>query len=130
MKIKKSISSEKNSSQELYEKWRFLSGFLNKAKDLLLEWAEENDVHIHKVDFLPAFDLSKLQIYIFYDFESDKEKYKKNGTSKQIQELFLNSLRDLMCFKHANEDISFKFDSHQNVLTNYNYGSYEMYYRS
>ncbi len=95
---------------------------IDKAKQVLISWAKDNNVNVFAVQFVPMFDLS-LEVYVFYDNDLEIEKYLNNGISNKVKKVFINELNSLRYFEDFNEKIEFIFDSNENVVKNYQ-GSY------
>lgn len=68
------------------------------------------------------FDLS-LEVYIFYEKDTDIEQYLISGQSSEIQQVFIKELNKLNYFNTFSKKIEFVFDSNENVINNYQ-GSY------
>ena len=95
---------------------------IEKAKMILMNWAQNYNVHLFTVHFVPMLDFS-LEEYIFYESDFDITQNQKSGISDKIKQVFLKALADLNYMKHFNNNITFIFDSNENVVNNYQ-GSY------
>lgn len=95
---------------------------VEKAKMILMEWSENNNANLFAVHFVPMFDFS-LEVYIFYKNDSDIKQNQNNGISEKVKQIFLKALNDIGYMKHFNGNITFTFDSNENVINNYQ-GSY------
>jgi len=95
---------------------------IEKAKLVLINWSSNNNVYIHEVYFVPMNDFS-LEVYIFYRNDNDIILNKGNGISDDVKQIFLKTLSDMDYFRYYKNNISFIFDSHENVVKNYS-GSY------
>ncbi|ABN54157.1 MAG TPA: hypothetical protein DEF39_10870 [Hungateiclostridium thermocellum] len=96
--------------------------FIKKAKAVLMNWSEANNIHLFAVHFIPLSDFS-LEVYVFYESDIDITQYQQNGVSDKIKQVFLEALNDLNYMKIFNNNITFTFDSNENVINNYQ-GSY------
>ncbi len=97
-------------------------GLIEKAKIILLNWSQCNNVHLFAVHFVPMSDFS-LEVYVFYENDFDITQNQENGISDKVEQIFLKELNDLKYMKHFNNNITFIFDSNENVINNYQ-GSY------
>jgi hypothetical protein len=95
---------------------------IEKAKDALLKMAKDKNIQIFAMHFVPMLDYS-LEVYVFYDAEIDIEKNQINGNTEWIKRSFLSILYDVGYIGHYSDSITFIFDSHENVVNNYE-GSY------
>ncbi|AJY73853.1 hypothetical protein [Paenibacillus beijingensis] len=95
---------------------------IEKAKKILIDWSKDNDARIYTIHFIPMFDFS-LEVYVFYESDNDVLQNLNNGISDNITTMFNKSLSDLGYMKYFSENIKFVFDSHENVVNNYE-GSY------
>lgn len=57
---------------------------IEKGKEKLLEWSKENNAHIFAVHFVPI-GFSPLEVYIFYERDSDIVQNSKNGVSDNVK---------------------------------------------
>lgn len=96
--------------------------FIEKAKMILMNWSKVNNVHLFAVHFVPMSDFS-LEVYVFYKSDFDIIQYQKNGVSDKVKQIFIKALNDLNYMKNFNNNITFTFDSNENVINNYQ-GSY------
>ncbi len=97
-------------------------GVIEKAKMILLNWSQCNNVHLFAVHFVPMSDFS-LEVYVFYKNDFDITENQNNGISDIVKQIFLKALNDLNYKRYFNSNITFIFDSNENVINNYQ-GSY------
>ncbi|HNX29616.1 MAG TPA: hypothetical protein PKN87_09460 [Syntrophomonadaceae bacterium] len=95
---------------------------IEKAKTILMKWSENNNANLLAVHFVPMFDFS-LEVYIFYKSDADIKRNQNNGISEKAKQIFLKALNDMEYMKNFNDNITFTFDSNENVINNYE-GSY------
>ncbi len=93
---------------------------IEKAKQILVKWLKNNNIYTHTIHFIPIDDIS-LEVYVFYKKDDDIVENQKNGVTEKIKETFINIIYDIDCTRF--NEISFVFDSHENVIKNYE-GSY------
>lgn len=91
---------------------------LEKAKIILMGWSKDNNVHIFAVHFVPMFDFS-LEVYVFYENDFDITQNQNNGISDKVKQFFLKALNDFNYMKYFSDNITFIFDSNENVISNY-----------
>ena len=96
--------------------------FIEKAKAVLMNWSHTNNIHLFAVHFVPLPDFS-LEVYVFYERDIDITQNQQNGVSDRIKQVFLKTLYDLNYMKIFNNNVTFTFDSNENVINNYQ-GSY------
>ena len=65
----------------------------------------------------------RLSVFVFYERDTDVERYAKDGTSKLIQDQFLGILRSLRYPFTKFPEVGFVFDSHETVERDHE-GSY------
>jgi hypothetical protein len=65
---------------------------------------------------MPNFSL---EVYIFYKNDFDMTQNKNNGISDKAKQVFLKALNDLNYMRCFNNNITFIFDSNENVINNY-----------
>ena len=87
-----------------------------------MNWSQTNKVNLYAVHFVPMPDFS-LEVYVFYEKDIDITQNHQNGVSENIKQIFLKTLNDLNYMKYFNNNITFTFDSNENVINNYQ-GSY------
>jgi len=95
---------------------------IKEAKKLLMIWAENNNINIYDIHFVPMGDF-RLEVYIFYEKNDDIKKNQLSGQTEQVKAIFLEKLSKLDYKKHFDKGVSFIFDSNENVVENYE-GSY------
>jgi hypothetical protein len=95
---------------------------IEKGKEKLLEWSKENNAHIFTVHFVPI-GFSPLEVYIFYENDIDIVQNEKNGVTDNVKRVFLETISDMNYMKIFDDNITFTFDSNENVIKNYQ-GSY------
>ncbi|MCX7745413.1 MAG: hypothetical protein N2645_00780 [Clostridia bacterium] len=95
---------------------------LEKAKIVLMNWTRANNINLFTVHFVPMHDFS-LEVYVFYESDFDITQNKRNGISDTIKQVFLKALNDLNYMNIFSNNITFTFDSNENVMNNYQ-GSY------
>lgn len=95
---------------------------IKKAKKLFMLWAENNNINIYDIHFVPMSDF-RLEVYIFYEKNDDINKNQLSGQTEQVKVAFLEELSKLDYKKHFSKEVSFIFDSNENVVENYE-GSY------
>ena len=95
---------------------------LEKAKIILMDWSNNNNAHLFSIHFVSMFDFS-VEVYVFYKSDFDVITNQNNGISDNIKQIFLKTLNDLSYMKYFNDNITFIFDSNENVINNYQ-GSY------
>ncbi len=93
---------------------------IKKAKEFLMVWAKT--INIYDIYFVPMRNF-RLEVYIFYEKNEDINKNQLNGTTEQVKREFIEELSKLDYKKHFSEEVSFIFDSNENVVENYA-GSY------
>lgn len=98
--------------------WRIIE----KAKKYIMDWSKKNSADIYAVHFVPMFDFS-LEVYIFYAKDIDIVRNDENGITNNVRRVFCDELSDMGYMKSFGDNIKFIFDSHENVVNNYN-GSY------
>ena len=98
---------------------------IDKAESKLLRWARRRDIPIHKVEFIAwFFECNKrLGVVVFYERDSDVERYAEDGTSKLIEDQFLDILRRLDYPFDKFPEVKFGFNSHEGVERDHE-GSY------
>jgi len=95
---------------------------LEKAGISLKKWSKKNNIGIYAVHFIPTLNFS-LEVFIFYKNDIDVTQNQNNGTSERVKQFFLKALQDINYMDCFNNNISFIFDSNENVINNYE-GSY------
>jgi hypothetical protein len=93
-----------------------------KAKKKIIKWAKKNSIEIHEIHFIPMYDFS-LEIYIFFVSDKCLQVYEENSITQTLKENFIDILSKLEYMDRVSSKIDFVFDSHENVVKNYN-GSY------
>lgn len=91
---------------------------IENGKKVLMEWSKNNHVHIFAIHFVPMFDFS-LEVYIFYENDNDILKNQTNGITDSVKKTFLKAISDMGYMQHFGDSITFIFDSHENVVKNY-----------
>lgn len=102
---------------------------IDKARSKLLSWSRHGDTPIHRVEFIASFEewSKSLGGFVFYERDADVERYAEDGTSKSIEDQFLDILKSLRYPFAKFPEVDFVFDSHERVEREYE-GSY--YFRT
>ncbi len=95
---------------------------LEKAKTILMDWSKENDAHVFSVHFVPMLNFA-VEVYVFYETDYDKAQNESDKVSEIIKQKFLKELITLRYMELFDDNITFIFDFHENVINNYQ-GSY------
>jgi hypothetical protein len=91
---------------------------IEKAKKILMEWSKYNNAHIFTVHFVPMFDFS-LEVYVFYESDNNIAQNQMTGITDKVKQTFLKAITDMGYMKHFGDNITFIFDSNENVVKNY-----------
>lgn len=91
---------------------------IEKGKEKLLKWSKENEAQIFTVHFVPI-GFSPLEVYIFYENDSDIVLNEKSGITENVKRVFLETISNLDYTKIFDNNIIFIFDSNENVIKNY-----------
>lgn len=111
---------------KLMEKARLKQWNFVKIADIRIKiWAAIHLVKIYRTEYVPCFGES-LDVFIFYKTDKALKKYKENGMIQKTQRKFMDILKKIGYIKKFNDVVRFEFDSHENVMKNYE-GNY--YYR-
>ena len=98
---------------------------IDKAESKLLRWSRRREIPIHKVEFIASFfEWSKwLGVVVFFERDTDVKRYAEDGTSKLIEDQFLDILKRLDYPFDKFPEVEFGFDSHEAVERDHE-GSY------
>lgn len=98
---------------------------LEDAKQELIDWVKEKALPIHKVDYVSAFEEwnDSLGVWVFYDTDLSLKESNANGVSSRVKDKYQEILTMHSYPFSEFPKISFEFDSHENVMKNYE-GSY------
>jgi hypothetical protein len=93
---------------------------LKTAKSGFLNWAASNDIAVACVEHVAVFeDWNKSsEIYVFFPTDKDLERHKESGQLQMIETHYRQFLADAQ-YPSERFPIRFYFDSHENVLKNY-----------
>jgi hypothetical protein len=97
---------------------------LKSAEQIFLVWAVSRSISIERIEYVASFESwSKTNgVYVFFPNDSDLERHRAAGTIQQIETTYRQALADSH-YPFERWPIVFYFDSHENVLKNYE-GSY------
>lgn len=90
---------------------------IKKAEESFMARAKNINIY-----FVPMRNF-RLEVYVFYEKNEDINKNQLSGKTEQVKREFLEELSKLDYKKHFSEEVSFIFDSNENVVENYA-GSY------
>lgn len=96
--------------------------YLKKVKEDVINWANNHQINLHTIHFIPMSDYS-LEVYVFYECDIDIIQSENNGVSDKVKQYIIKALNDLNYMDIFNDNLTFIFDSHENVCNNYQ-GSY------
>lgn len=90
-----------------------------------MRWARRREIPIHRVELIAAFEewSKSLGVLVFYESDSEVGRFADDGTSKSIEDQFLEILGDLKYPFDKFPDVIFDFDSHERVEREFG-GSY------
>ena len=96
-----------------------------EAKKLMLNWTKENKIILKNIEYIVPFILSdkNLSVWFFFDNEISKNNYEKNWTNELVKTKYLETLKTLNYPSEYLSEVTFEFDSDENVTENYE-GSY------
>ncbi len=99
--------------------------FIEQAENELREWSIDQNIKIHRIEFVVPFVLTDrtLAVWIFFETDRMMEKYKCDGTTEIIQSRFFDIMKDIGYPEDYVTQIVFCIDSHENVVSNFE-GSY------
>ncbi len=99
--------------------------FTDKAEDALLKWAGDENLGIHRIEFVVPFVLSDkdLWVWLFYQTDDMVKRYADAGTTALIEARFVDIMREFGYPEDYLSQIKFQIDSHENVVANFE-GSY------
>jgi len=92
------------------------------VNEKIKNWSKDK-CPIYKIYGIPAGDKVPLQIFIFYKKDKDLQTNIASGLVEQTKTAFIRILDEVGYFKKHPHDVTFEFDSHQNIKKNYK-GSY------
>ena len=98
---------------------------IKKANDQTMEWLRsmgQSIYCIHNVATFESWDKG-VEVYIFFQDEIKKQEAEQAGYYDQIKQFYLSSLMQLDYPFKKFPDVVFIYDSHENVVQNYE-GSY------
>ena len=100
---------------------------IEKARPILIDWGRE--IPVHRVEFIASFEehSKSLGVFVFYERDADVARYAEDGTSRSVEDEFLEILRRLRYPFDKFPEVDFVFDSHERVEREYE-GSY--YFRT
>jgi hypothetical protein len=95
--------------------------FIDKAEQVMMQWAKENNIELYKVDFVVPFVLTdkSLTVWLFFDTDDRVEEYKNNATIERVKNQFIKCLKDLYYPPDYLTQVDFVVDSDENVKTNF-----------
>lgn len=99
--------------------------FVDRLKNLILDWAKQSEIRLHTVDCVIPFVLTdkSLSVWLFYDTDKIKDNYEANGTNDLVKNQYLRLLAELNYPTDYLSEVTFYIDSDENVKKNYE-GSY------
>ena len=98
---------------------------IKAAKAEVMEWSQKNGIELFQVEFIVPFVVTDFSLVVWFFYKTDVLvlTYEENGISDQLKSQFLNILTELNYSDKYINQVSFEFDSDENVQKNYN-GSY------
>jgi len=90
---------------------------LSEVRSQILHQFGTRGVHELFVLFSPA--LNSFGTYVFFDFDSQIEDAKQSGLAEEINVAMLNALEKAGRGEISDLDVTYEFDSHENVVKNY-----------
>jgi hypothetical protein len=98
-------------------------GALKQVRPRFKSWLKDKSWRkkFHQLEFIPHSTF--LEIFIFYKTDADVAAGNTDGFSETIRQKMLGDLADLEYPRLAETEVRFIFDSHENVVKNYE-GSY------
>ncbi len=98
---------------------------ISEVKPLLMQWAIDQSIPLEHIEVVVPFvdDDFDLHAVMFMSTNADLEACRKDGMTTRIQEKYIASLKQHEYPDTWLEQVSFEFDSKENVDLNYE-GSY------
>jgi hypothetical protein len=98
---------------------------IDEVNSSILSWAKEKGISIFRIENVATFENwdNGIGVYIFYPNDEYKEKSDSQGFNSQIEKQYLDLLKILGYPFDKFPNVTFYFDSHENVINNYE-GSY------
>ena len=92
-----------------------------KAKEAIMKWAESQQIHLFRVEYVVPFVQDDFSLYTWFFFKTDQDvvNYEKDGTSERLSQQFLVTLEGMGYPAPNIKQVSFIFDSDENVQKNY-----------
>lgn len=99
--------------------------FVGKVKNLTIDWARGLNIKLHTIETVVPFVTTDkgLSVWLFFETERLRKKYKKDGTVDSVKEKYLAFLKELNYPLDYCGHVSFTIDSYENVVKNFE-GSY------
>ncbi len=99
--------------------------FIDIAKQRTLDWAKTKNIKLFRIEFVIPFVLTgkSLAVYLFFDTNKLLDEYYTDGTTQKVKGKYLESLTQINYPIDYLNEITFIFDSDENVQKNYE-GSY------
>ena len=91
------------------------------AKAKLLRWADERGMPLHRIEFVLPLMPSDFSLSAWFFFETDEQLQRAQEVqwTDQLASQFNIVLRELGYAPERLPEISFRFDSHENVVRDY-----------
>jgi hypothetical protein len=98
---------------------------IDDAREALLSFAEARGVSIRQIEYVASFEDwdNGMGVWIFFPRDSDLSTYRHKGITDNLQKAYLNILAQLDYPFEKFPNITFIFDSDENVQRNFE-GSY------
>ncbi|SOD19943.1 hypothetical protein [Pedobacter xixiisoli] len=95
--------------------------FIDSVKKLMLNWAQENDIKLHDIDYVVPFVQTdkSLAVWLFYDTDNTMNFFKNNGTTETVKLKYLQLLAELNYPADYLNEVSFFIDSNENIKTHF-----------
>ena len=99
--------------------------YIDSAKKDLLEWAEEQGISLHRIEFVVPFVDTDFSLSAWFFFETDEQFGQSGATGwpERLSARFAEVLAALGYPAALLTKIGFVWDSHENVIRDYG-GSY------
>lgn len=118
-------NKEQQAQKEREERRKLQKKCVQHAEERLKEWARAEKMNIVRIYSEANPYRWSLDVVIFYEYDSEVERYAENGKSEEARKAFIEALEEEHYSKHFRGSVQFTFDSHENVVKNFHGEYYE-----